>query len=105
MTRTPCDILNGLGFKQIGKEAISTLTSSALLFPNVPKNTSFAQLTVRTQGITVAYDGTDPTASGVGIDYPPGTYEFDMDYEQLKTIRAIQQAASATCYVVYFGIK
>jgi hypothetical protein len=104
-SRSAREIFEGYKWEQVGGEAMPSLASAALLFPNPPDDARFAILTIRTNGITVQFDGSDPTASDVGTDYAPGTYEFDFSLDKLKIIKAIQQAATATGYIAYMGLK
>lgn len=97
------------GLKAIGREAVPTITSAALLFPAVPKDTVMVELTVRAGTITILWGATDglggvtaPTSS-IGNDYVTGTYRFAITQAQAKKVKAI--SASGTGYITYWGMN
>lgn len=88
--------LSCLGYQQIvGMVAATALT--------VPAGTSLALVTTESQAVRWRADGTDPTAS-VGYPLPVGA-ELQCDTAQLVAIKFIQQTATATLNVAYFGSK
>ena len=99
-------ILSG-GLKLLSTEALPSLISAARLFPTPPDAAVMALVTIRSAGITVSFkEGTDPTASAVGNDYAAANtpYEFWMNAQEMAKVKAIQQAATTTGYISYFGV-
>jgi len=88
----------------IGAEALPSLTSAATLFPNAPIGTNRVRFTLRGAGMTMSRKvGTVPTALGVGIDYPLGTYVISASRAEILAIKAIESASTATGYAEYIN--
>lgn len=92
----------GFGLIYCGKEALPNISSAAQLFAGAPDEAILAVACIRTTGITIQFDGTNPTAGTLGIDYPVGTFEFPFTALQLKKIKGIQNGGTSTGYIVYF---
>lgn len=82
----------------LGYQQITSLSSSTAL--TVPTGATMALIIADTQGVRWRDDGTAPTAS-VGMPLAVGvSLSYDGD---LKAIRFIQQAASATLNISYYA--
>ena len=82
----------------LGYQQITSLSASTQL--TVPSGATMALIVAETQAVRWRDDGTAPTAS-VGMPLAVGTsLSYDGD---LKAIRFIQQAASATLNVSYYA--
>lgn len=82
----------------LGYQQITSLSASTAL--TVPTGATMALIVADTQGVRWRDDGTAPTAS-VGMPLAVGvSLSYDGD---LKAIRFIQQAASATLNVSYYA--
>ena len=82
----------------LGYQQITSLSASTAL--TVPTGATMALIVVETQGVRWRDDGTAPTAS-VGMPLATGvSLSYDGD---LKAIRFIQQALSATLNVSYYA--
>ena len=88
-------------------EAIPAISSSTQIFANAPAGTKEIWISVRTQGITMTFDGTTAaTASVVGHDFNTGAsapFVLSLNQTQALLVRAIQQAATAAGYITYRG--
>ncbi len=90
------------------EEAAPSMASSAQIFANAPAATKRIWLTVRAVGITMTTDGTTAaTASAHGLDFAVNSlsspYVLDMNQTAALLVRAIQQSATATAWIVYRG--
>lgn len=82
----------------LGYQQITSLSASAAL--TVPTGATMALIVADTQGVRWRDDGIAPTAS-VGMPLAVGvSLSYDGD---LKAIRFIQQAASATLNISYYA--
>ena len=101
------------GLVHLGSEALPSLASATQLFPHAPLGTRLAILTIRGGTATMTFDGagidgvnggvpTIPTAT-VGVDYPAGTYVFQLNDKALRNILAIG-AAVTSGFVEYLGL-
>ena len=82
----------------LGYQQITSLSASTAL--TVPGGATMALIVAETQAVRWRDDGTAPTAS-IGMPLAVGTsLSYDGD---LKAIRFIQQAASATLNVSYYA--
>lgn len=82
----------------LGYQQITSLSSAAAL--TVPDGATLAIITPESQSVRWRDDGTNPTSS-VGM---PLTLLTTLSYDgNLKNIRFIQQAASATLNVCYYA--
>ena len=92
------------------EEALPTVSSSTAIFANAPSGTKSISICVRTKAIGLTFDGTTvPTASGgavvVGLDIPiGGPYTLELNRTQALLVRAIESGATATGYIVYWGV-
>lgn len=82
----------------LGYEQITSLSAAASL--TIPTGATMALITPETEGVRWRDDGTDPTAS-VGMPIAAGAY-FTYDGD-LKSIRFIEQTASAKINVSYYA--
>lgn len=81
----------------LGYQQITNLATATGLTP--PRGATFALIIPETQAIRWRDDGTDPT-SAIGMPLgPTGILEYDGD---LRSIRFIQQAASAVLNISYY---
>ena len=95
------------GWQAISAEALPTVSSSTQIFVNAPTDCQRVLLTLRTAGLTMRFDAGAATAGANGHDYPivasaGTTYEFDLTYDQARSVRAIQNGGTATGYITYF---
>tara|TARA_R110000868_G_scaffold368885_1_gene632091 strand:- start:2298 stop:2573 length:276 start_codon:yes stop_codon:yes gene_type:complete len=82
----------------LGYEQITSLSAATAL--TVPSGATLAVITPESQSVRWRDDGTNPTSS-VGM---PLTLLTTLSYDgNLKNIRFIQQAASATLNVCYYA--
>ena len=95
------DITSCMGYQQI----VGAAASTALTVPSVDPSTGLAAIPtmaliiVENQAVRFRDDGTAPTAA-IGMPISVGTaFFYDGD---LKKIRFIQQAATATINVLYY---
>lgn len=89
------DYLKALGYQQV-----TSLSSAATL--TVPAGSQRALIQATGQNVRWRDDGTNPTAS-VGMRITAGD-TMDYDAGQLKVIAFIEEAASATLNVSYYGV-
>lgn len=85
--------------KYLGYQQITDLSSAVGL--TVPAGTIFALVTPETQAVRWKGDGTNPTAA-VGYPLAAGN-ELEIDAADLGSFKFIEQTASASLNVVYFG--
>lgn len=86
----------------IGAEALPSLTTAATMFPNAPIGTNRVRFTLRGAGVTMSRKtGTTPTAAGVGIDYPLGTYCISASRTEIVAIKAIENGGTCSGYAEY----
>jgi hypothetical protein len=85
--------------RYVGTEHISSLSTVKSLV--VPDNARLAVLIPETQAVRIAFDGTTPTSADpllyAGQDLTVTTRD------DLANVRLIEEAASATVKVLYFG--
>lgn len=88
--------LVALGYQQIvGLAAATALT--------IPAGTSLAIITPETQAVRWRDDGTDPTAS---VGYPlAASAELQYSAAQLSRLKFIEQTATATLNICYYGSR
>jgi hypothetical protein len=91
------------GYSAILDEALPSVAASAAIFNNAPATTRKVLLTVRGGTLSVRLSGTAATAAN-GHDYPSGTYEFTVNSDEAKRVRAIQSSGSVTGYITYLGM-
>jgi len=87
------DTQQALGYQQITSLAAATALT-------VPAGAMFAIITCESQGVRFRDDGTDPTAS---VGFPLATGVILTYSGPLSRIKFIQQAASATLNIAYYG--
>lgn len=87
------------------EEALPIVATSTQLFANAPVGTMMITLTLRTQGISMRFDGNVATVAN-GHDYAVwGTpHTLKVTQAQALLARAIQMGASATGWITYWGI-
>lgn len=86
-------------YKALGYQQITSLSAAVGL--TIPDGTVLALITCETQAVRWRDDGTDPTAS---IGYPLATAtELQYAAAQLPELKFIEQAASATLNICYYG--
>jgi hypothetical protein len=85
--------------RYVGTEQITSLSTAKSL--TLPDNARAAVLIPETQAVRIAFDGTTPTSADpllfAGQDLTVTTRE------DLANVRLIEDAASATVKVLYFG--
>jgi hypothetical protein len=105
MIKSISDVHRGSRYVNIGNEPLPALNAAVLLFLNAPKDTQFVMLCIEDQAIRITFDGTDPVeATNHGLLFGLGLHELDMTYQEIRSIRAIEAAASATGYISYFKV-
>ncbi len=105
MIKSIADVHRGSHYVNIDNEPLPALNAAGLLFANAPADTQFVQFCVEDQSIRITFDGTDPVeATNIGLLLGLGLHELDMTYEEIRKIRAIEAAASATGYICYFKV-
>ena len=87
------------GLKQLGYQQITSLSSATAL--TVPKGTSLVLVSPQTQAVRWRDDGIDPSAT-VGYPLSLGS-ELHYDGAFAAGIKFIEQTASATINVLYYG--
>lgn len=93
------------GFKVISETALPSLASAASLFPSPPAGTRMIVFSVRGQPITVRGDGGTPTAGANGVSYSVGgPYGLPINDSEAANFKAIQEGATATGWVQYWGL-
>ncbi len=81
-----------------GHQQVTSLSAFKVL--TVPDGTSFALIKPKTQGVWITADGTTPSVTN-GFPLTAGsTIKYTAD---LKLLKIIEQTASATVDVWYFG--
>lgn len=85
--------------RALGYQQITSLGSSTAL--TVPAGAMFALITPESQGVRWRDDGTAPTAT-VGYPLAAGV-ELQYAASSLTALRFIEQTASATLNIAYFG--
>lgn len=84
-----------------GYQKVTSLSAAKSL--TVPDGASYALLAPETQAVRWRDDGTDPDAT-TGMAIAAGAaFKYTGGYDGLKALRFIEQAASATLHVYYFG--
>ena len=83
--------------------AMPSLSSAAQIFVNPPSDAMWAELSLRAKAITVTYDGTTPTAGAIGETINYGS-TWVVEVKDLKTIKGIQEAATATGSIQYWKV-
>lgn len=92
----------GNGFHELHSEALPSVSSSAQIFANAPKNTAWIELTVRVATLCVRHDG-EAATTAAGNDYAVGTHQLVFSQEQAKKVRAIQSGGTTTGWITYWG--
>lgn len=87
------------GLDPLGHQQITSLSAATSL--TVPAGTSIIIVTPQTQAVRWRDDGTDPTAT-VGYPLPAGS-ELHYDSSKPSRLKFIEQTASATINVAYYG--
>lgn len=90
-----------MGTKALGYQQITNLSAAVGL--TVPTGTSFAIVQPETQAVRWRDDGTNPTAT-VGYPLAVGS-ELLYDAAQLAVVKFIEQAASASLSIAYYGLQ
>jgi hypothetical protein len=84
-----------------GYQKVTSLSSAKSL--TVPDGASYALIAAETQAVRFRDDGTDPDST-TGFPLATGAiFKYTGGYDGLKALRFIEQAASATLHVYYFG--
>ncbi len=86
--------------KPLGHQQITSLGSAVAL--TVPAGAQRALMSATGQNVRLRDDGTNPTTS-VGIRIVAGTWHPFLYEGDLAAVRVIQEAASATLDVAYYG--
>jgi hypothetical protein len=94
--------MGGGGLKSLLQERLTSLAASTQIFANCPAGCRKIVMTVQTQNVRLRFEAGTPTATR-GEQYATGTYEFDMAQCEAKKVRAIEEAASASLDIEYFG--
>lgn len=101
------DLIRYGGLELLAGEAMPSTVASAAIFANAPVGTQLILLTLRTAGLTIRFDGNDPTAGANGQDYGATTllpHEFMLNEVNSAAVRAINNGGVATGYISYFGV-
>lgn len=85
--------------KALGYQQITSLSAATAL--TVPSGTLMAIITPETQAVRWRDDGTNPTAT-IGYPLAVGT-ELQYTAAQLSKLKFIEQTASATLNICYYG--
>jgi hypothetical protein len=93
--------MGGGGLKSLLQEEV-TCAASTQIFANCPVGCRKIVMTVTAQNIRVRFDAGTATTTR-GEQYATGTYEFDMAQCEAKKVRAIEEVASASLDIEYFG--
>lgn len=93
------------GFVTLSDEAMPAASSSTQIFANAPALTRRIILTIRAQALTIRFSGSAATAGANGHTFAIGTHVLYLNQETAKLVRAIQEAATATGYITYQGVR
>ena len=86
------------------EEALPSVASSAQVFANAPAGTKEIVITIRSQNVTYRGDGSDATAGADGCTLAVGTYTLQLNKAAAQLVRMIQEAATATGWIQYWGV-
>mgnify|MGYP000016362215 CR=1 len=86
--------------RSLGYQQITSLAAATAL--TVPAGTGFAIITAGSQAVRWRDDGTDPTAT-VGYPLAAGS-ELQYSASSLSRLKFIEQTASATLDISYYGM-
>ena len=92
-------------YKCLAEEALPSVATSAQVFASAPAGTKEIVITIRSQSVTYRCDGSAATAGANGCTLPVGTHTFQLDQTAAKLVRMIQDAATTTGWIQYWGIK
>lgn len=105
MPLTGHDHVHNTSYQLLSEEALPSVATAAQVFANVHEKTKEIVLTIRSQNVTYRSDGTDATAGANGITLAVGTYVLQLDNKAALLVRMIQEAATATGWIEYWGTK
>jgi hypothetical protein len=105
MALTGTEQIIGTKYVCLLSEAMPSMAASNDVFKNAPLGTREVTFSIRAQAVTVRSDGELVTAGANGRTLAVGHYIWQLDQSALKLIRMIQESATATGYVEYWGVK